>query len=250
MSAWVAELRGASRTYRHHGQTVQALAPTNLTVSPGEVLGIAGPSGSGKSTMLRVLGGLECPSGGQVLLGGQPTWRSLGGRPRYPRPGFVMPVFQDPAGSLDHRWPLWRLVTEPLTPGWCRLDARARRAKATELLSSVNLGHVDPESRPPELSVGQCQRVAVLRALAATPGLIIADEPTSALDVISAAATIRLLCDAAIGSTAVVIVSHDRPLLTVVAHRLLEVRDGLVTEAWAPHPDVMGPPTDYGGNNS
>jgi peptide/nickel transport system ATP-binding protein len=149
-----------------------------------------------------------------------------------------MPVFQDPFASLNPRWPIWRLITEPLTaPGRGKLLAGRRRITperdkppsdqrrviAQRWLDQARLGHLDLNTRPGQLSGGQCQRVAVLRALVAEPALIIADEPTARQDVITAAAMSELLVTAARRGTALVVVSHDTAWLGTLAHRIRQL---------------------------
>ncbi|MEV6520636.1 ATP-binding cassette domain-containing protein [Longispora sp. NPDC051575] len=201
-----------------HGR-IRAVDRVSVTVAPGEILGISGPSGSGKSTLLRLLAGIERPDSGTVHYAGQPAWR----RSRaagYPRPGYVMPIFQDPHASLDPRWPIWRSLTEPLTaPGRPRTDGAGLRAVAAEWLERARLGHLDPTARPGQLSGGQCQRIAIVRALVAGPALVVADEPTARQDVITAAAITELLAEAAGHGTALVVVSHDTVWLDTLAHR-------------------------------
>jgi len=228
----VVEARGVAQRYGRGARAVDAVRAASLTVRRGEIVGIAGPSGCGKSTLLRLLATIETPSAGAVFLNGEQA--TAGGSPRLlsrlARSGFVMPIFQDPLGSLDRRWPIWRSVSEPLTAPHRgkQLDAAQHRATAATRLAEVGLGHLDPDARPGELSIGQCQRVAIARALAATPGLIIADEPTSALDASVAAAILRLLATTAQRGTAIVIVSHDRPLLEVLCDQVLTMRDGVL----------------------
>jgi peptide/nickel transport system ATP-binding protein len=228
MSA-VIELRGVAQRY---GDRV-VLAPSDLVVEAGEVVGICGPSGAGKSTLLRILAGLEPPDEGQVLFSGVPVWRHRLGRwvRDVPRPGYVMPVFQHARASLDPRWPLWRTVTEPLTvsPGAVRSGAE-RRQRTRALLAEVGLEHLNIEAVPGELSIGQCQRLAILRALAAGPAVIAADEPTSALDTTTAAAVLRLLRSVADAGTALLIASHDQAMLSVMADRIIRVEDGLLPD--------------------
>ncbi len=102
----VAEVRAVGKRYG----TVCAVDGVSLRVAAGNIVGIVGRSGSGKSTLARLLGGIERPDTGTVHLDGHDAWN---GR-RTLRPGFVMPVFQDPVASLDRRWALWRTLTEPL----------------------------------------------------------------------------------------------------------------------------------------
>lgn len=138
-----------------------------------------------------------------------------------------MPIFQDPVGSLDRRWPIWRTLTEPLTAQQ-RLSSRSRRAIAAERLAEVGLAHIDLDARPHELSVGQCQRISIARALLARPALIVADEPTSALDASVSASILHLLADVTATGTAIVIVSHDQAVLHALCHRVLAMRDGIL----------------------
>lgn len=232
--AVVVEARGIGKAYGRRGNPIHAVRDFDLRVRRGEVVGICGPSGCGKSTLLRLLGTIETPTNGAVLLDGEPatqagTSRLFGERARG---GFVMPIFQDPVSSLDRRWPVWRTVTEPLMAKH-RLKKPPRNERllvAREYLSHVGLTGIGLEARPDELSVGQCQRVAIARALAAKPGLIVADEPTSALDAVIAASVLRLLKEAAEAGTGIVIVSHDRQLLHALCHRVLKMEEGVLKE--------------------
>lgn len=105
-----------------------------------------------------------------------------------------------------------------------------RRSIAREFLARAGLGKIDLDARPDELSVGQCQRIAIARALAAEPKLIVADEPTSALDAVIAASVLRLLKEAADAGTAIVVVSHDGRLLRALCHRVLKMNNGRLEE--------------------
>jgi peptide/nickel transport system ATP-binding protein len=189
------------------------LVGVDLTVRAGEVVGICGPSGQGKTTLLRALAGLHRPLSGTIWLGDVAVWQ--GRRPRRPRPGYVMPVFQDVSASLDPRWPVWRSVAE----------AGATRADVERLFTSVGLDHAHLDVRPRQLSGGQRQRVAIARALAGRPALIVADEPTAALDPTVAAGVVRLLREVADGGCAVVVASHDEARVNSFADRVLRVAE-------------------------
>jgi len=189
------------------------LVGVDLTVRAGEVVGICGPSGQGKTTLLRALAGLHRPAAGTIRLGDLDVWE--GPRPRRPRPGYVMPVFQDVSASVDPRWPVWRSVAE----------AGATRADVERLFASVGLAETHLDVRPKQLSGGQRQRVAIARALAGKPALIVADEPTAALDPTVAAGVVRLLREVANTGCAVVVASHDEARLRSFADRVLRVAE-------------------------
>lgn len=207
----VAEVQGVTRRYG----AVVAVDDVSLALRPGEIVGVVGRSGSGKSTLARLVAGLEPPDTGTVLLAGRPTTR------RRLRPGYVMPVFQDPVASLDRRWPLWRTLAEPVR---ARGDTLGRDA-AARALADVGLD-VDLDRRPGSLSVGQAQRVALARALLAEPALLVADEPTASLDVATTAAVTDLLRHLADLGTALLVVSHDRARLAGYADRVLTMDAG------------------------
>lgn len=215
----VVEARDVVRTYRHRAHRTVAVNGVSVTVRAGELLGVHGRSGSGKSTLLRLLAGIEEPDTGSVLKSAATIGRSA----------WVMPVFQDARSSLDPRWPLRRILAEPLAvrTGF-RWSHPAHADTVREGLASIGLGNLDPDRRPPQLSGGQCQRVAVLRALLAKPALIVADEPTSGLDPVNAALVTRMVRDAADRGIAVVMVSHDLARLESVADRLVRMSHGRV----------------------
>jgi peptide/nickel transport system ATP-binding protein len=209
-------LRLQKVSVRYARGRVTALAETDLDVRAGEIVGLQGPSGCGKSTLLRLAMGIEPPTSGTV-------WRAKA----LMRPGAVLPVFQDPVGSLVPHWPIWRSIAEPLTaPGRPLLSRGARRARVEAALAQVGLGEIDPEARPSELSVGQCQRVALARATVAKPDLIVADEPTSALDSQSTWRVSALLREAAEHGAAVLVVSHDSVFLERLADRTVRMDAG------------------------
>lgn len=216
----VVQASGATKRYRTPSGMHTAVDAADLTVRVGEIVGICGRSGSGKSTLLRLLGRLEEPDAGEV--------RMLTG------PAGVLPIFQDPVGSLDKRWPIWRSITEPLLGrdrrGRGKAPSRRQRQEAARTaLADVGLAHLDVNTFPGALSVGQCQRVAIARVACAAPPLVIADEPTASLDVTTAgeiAALLRTLRDR---GCALVVVSHDVAFLQMVADRILRMEHGRLT---------------------
>ncbi|MBW7922641.1 MAG: ATP-binding cassette domain-containing protein [Rubellimicrobium sp.] len=188
----------------------------SFTLAPGKILGIAGPSGSGKSSLLAVLAGTLAPASGQVL---------RDGTPRAPRPGEVLPLFQDALSSMNPRWPLARIIAEPLTLHRPRPARPARAQAAARVMARLGLDRVAPTARPHMLSSGQAQRVAMARALMARPALVLADEPTSALDPRQKALALAGLTQLAEQGAAVVLVSHDRAMLDAVCHGIVVLGD-------------------------
>lgn len=231
----VLEAQNLSKVYGRGDSAVHAVSTAELFVQSGEIVGICGASGSGKSTLLRLLATIETPTTGAVFFENEvvtcdPSETLLN---RKARKGFVMPIFQDPLSSLDKNWAIWRIVTEPLTAKHRteKFSKAARREIARKTLAEVNLGEIDLDAKPKQLSIGQCQRVSIARALTANPQLITADEPTSALDVRSAQTVMKLLCRIAGRGTAIVIVSHNESLLKTYCHRVLRMRDGVLSDS-------------------
>lgn len=230
----VLEGKNLSRLYGHGENAVTAVVKANLQVRRGEIVGICGDSGCGKSTLLRLLATIETPTSGEVFLGGEraasgETTKLFG---KKARSGFVMPIFQDPLSSLDSRWAIWRIVTEPLTAKHLakKLSRKERQETARMILTEVGLAEIDLNAKPNQLSVGQCQRVCIARALTAKPALIIADEPTSALDASISKTILRLLAKIAETGAAIVIVSHDEKVLKALCHRVLRMREGVLSD--------------------
>lgn len=204
------------------GYGVQAvLNGVSMDIPGGDCVGMLGRSGSGKSTMLKVITGRLRANRGVVDVAG---WRPT----PTPPPGLFGVVYQDPQSSLDRLWTVEQCVTEPLVAAGRRPERDHRAETVRTLLDRVRLGHVSPSARVTSLSVGQAQRVAMARALVAKPRVICADEPTSALDPTSAATVVRLLREAADAGAAVLVVSHNEPLLRSFCDRVVEMRDGLL----------------------
>ncbi|MFN3662819.1 ABC transporter ATP-binding protein [Yoonia sp.] len=190
----------------------RVVSDISFRLRAGEVLGVAGPSGGGKSTLLSALAGHIAPAGGVIRRFGNCHDR-----------GQVLPLFQDALTSMNPHWALARIVAEPLTVGANRMPFAQRRQAAVQALRAFGLGHVSPDGLPGQLSTGQCQRVVLARASLARPALVLADEPTSALDPRQKAAALNGLARLAAQGAAIVLVSHDRPLLRGFCHAMLEL---------------------------
>lgn len=199
---------GAARTYGHGRTATVALQPTDCRIGAGDRVALMGPSGSGKSTLLHLMAGLDDPTVGTV------SWPGIGKRSSL-RPGPVAVIFQGP--SLLAPLTVEENVALPLVLDGVRDDDAHRKARgALDLLDLLELR----EKLPEEISGGQAQRVAVARALAGAPRLILADEPTGQLDRTNGAAVVDVLLAAAAHAGAALVVSTHDP---TVAERLPDI---------------------------
>ena len=189
---------GVTRTYGTGQAATVALQATDCEVNAGQRIGLVGPSGSGKSTLLHLIAGLDYPSAGAV------SWPAIGTREEL-RPARVAVIFQGP--SLLPPLSVLENTALPLVIGGMT-DSEARRV-ARGALGTLGLEEL-ADKLPEEISGGQAQRVAVARALAGQPSLILADEPTGQLDSVNAAAVLDvLLAASAHAGAALVISTHD-----------------------------------------
>jgi putative ABC transport system ATP-binding protein len=192
--AAIIEIKNVVRTYKLGDEILNALDTVSFSVQAGEFVAITGPSGSGKSTLANIIGGLDRPNSGTISVQGNNT-------------------------ALEN-------VMLPLV--FARMKNKDRRTRAKECLEAVGLGD-RLKHKPSQLSGGQRQRVAIARALATKPSIIIADEPTGNLDSAKGEEIMKLLKDLNRDGITLLIITHDMTIARE-AHRIVEIRDGKITE--------------------
>jgi putative ABC transport system ATP-binding protein len=202
---------------------VAALREVTLEIGRGEYIAIMGASGSGKSTLLNLIGGLDRPTSGRVLVEGVPLISNAQlDDLRINKIGFIFQAF-NLLGTLT----ACENVQIPMFEG--PLSARARKKKATELLEQVGMGH-RLRHLPSQLSAGERQRVAIARALANDPLLLLADEPTGNLDTVNGEAILELFDRLHRERNMTLVVVTHSPEVAERAHRLIRLRDGQIIE--------------------
>jgi putative ABC transport system ATP-binding protein len=219
----ILECRNLVKYYQQGDTTVQALRGVDLSVNKGEFVSISGPSGSGKSTLLHIIGSLEQPSEGDVILDGESlareTRRQLADL-RLNRIGFVFQAYNlipvlSAAENVEFILQLQGV------------DARTRRARSSQLLREVGLEGME-DRRPSQLSGGQQQRVAVARALASHPAIVLADEPTANLDSKNSDELLALMSTLNRESNVTIIVATHDPRVIAHTRRHIILTDGRI----------------------
>ena len=218
------QLAGVERVFHKGGAAVRALDGVDLTIDHGEYVAIMGPSGSGKSTLMSVLGCLDTPSRGTYFLSGR-TVEGLSdddlARIRNRQIGFVFQSFDllPRANAVDN-------AALPLV--YAGVSSGERRRRAAEALARVGLGSRQ-DHRPNELSGGECQRLAIARALVNEPSIILADEPTGNLDSATSEEIMEILDGLSRQGATVLLVTHEKEI-AAHAERRIRLRDGKIVE--------------------
>src|SRR5262245_17156926 len=217
----VLEVHNVSKRYPGDPQ-VESLRGVSLTIEEGELLAIVGPSGSGKTTLLHVMGTLDRPTQGEVLVAGQAASDlsdvELSGL-RAHHLGFVFQQFF----LLDGMSVLDNVANGLLYRG---LPPRERRRRAREALEGVDLGHRF-DHRPNQLSGGERQRVAIARAVVGSPAIVLADEPTGNLDTAAGAAVVAALQELNRDGTTIAVITHNHDVAAAMRRRI-ELKDGRI----------------------
>jgi putative ABC transport system ATP-binding protein len=222
------EAVGLTKVYRRGAETVRALDAVSFELAAGEFAAVVGPSGAGKTTLLHMLGCMDRPTSGRLLLEGCPVEgmsEAALTRTRQERIGFVFQHF-----GLVPTLTVAENVGLPNTFAARPLPRAAARERVTALLERVGLLR-RRDHRPHQLSGGEMQRVAIARALMNAPHLLLADEPTGNLDSGTAAQIVALLRDLHREGLTVVVVTHNEALADVAERRLV-MADGRLSEDW------------------
>ena len=217
------KIEDVSKRYQTRGETVEALRGVSLIIEPGEFMAIAGPSGSGKSTLLNLLGGLDAPTSGKILIDGRDiTGLSSADMSamRLNKIGFIFQAYNliPVLTTLENVEFVMLLQNVP---------AAERRRRCVEILGEVGLAdHVN--RFPTELSGGQQQRVAVARAIVSEPAMVLADEPTANLDSRTAGELLDLMAELNRKRGVTFIFSSHDPLVLSRARRVVKLHDGQI----------------------
>jgi lipoprotein-releasing system ATP-binding protein len=217
------QIEALKKSFQHMGRTLDVLRGIDLNIYAGQILAIVGPSGAGKSTLLHCMGTLDLPSSGRIRLGSEELTTMSGSRLAAVRNRDIGFVFQ-----FHHLLPEFTALENIMIPGL--IQGRPRREiekRSLALLEEVGLAH-RATHRPGELSGGEQQRVAVARALALDPKLVLADEPTGNLDTATSDAIHDLFFQInREHGTTIVVVTHN-PTFAERMPRVVRMKDGVV----------------------
>ena len=219
----VTQIENVTRIFKTGQVETQALRGVNLSIESGEFTALVGPSGSGKTTLLQLIGCLDQPTSGRVIVNGKDVSRLNRGQRADMRRGTIGFIFQ--FFALIPTLSAYENIEMPLLLNG--QSAAQRRERVTELLEAVDLGD-RAQHRPDQLSGGEQQRVAIARALASRPALVLADEPTANLDTANGRHVMEIMqrLNQETGVT-FVFATHD-PRVIAFARRVVELRDGRI----------------------
>ena len=213
-----------SKTYGKGELQVHALRKTTISIKQGDYIAIIGPSGSGKSTLMNLIGCLDKPSTGKLLIDNTDVYTL--------KEDQLAKIRREKIGFIFQKYNLIPTLTAlenvTLSMGFAGLDSKTRIKKAKHLLDMVDLSH-RIKHKPSELSGGEQQRVAIARSLANDPSIILGDEPTGNVDTKSGNKIMDILENINKQGETVIVVTHD-PTIAKRARRILEIRDGIVSE--------------------
>jgi len=235
--SWLSRLlRGGAK------QRLHAVDEVSFEIPRGTTLALVGESGCGKSTLARLLVGLHEPSRGRALFDGQDVHQTLRGADAGPLRQRVQMIFQDPFASLDPRWTVGQIITEPLIEQKILAPGASLEQRLQELLAVVGLSASDAKRFPHQFSGGQRQRISIARALASEPDFLVCDEPTSALDVSVQAQVLNLMRDLQRqrGLT-YLFISHNLAVVRYVSDAVGVMYLGRLVE-WAPRARLFSDP--------
>jgi len=224
MTDIVVEAKGVYRTFEQELAPIRALRGADLTVTKGEFVAVMGPSGCGKSTMLNVIAGLDRPDEGDVFVAGQDLTKLDENGLALMRRKHIGIVFQF-FNLLEGMTVLENVIMPALIVGMKR---RAAEARARDLLDLLGIGDKAKQA-PGALSGGQRQRLAIARAIANEPTLILADEPTGALDSEGGDEILELFERLHAQGQTILLVTHDQPVADAAA-RIVRMKDGRVVD--------------------
>jgi peptide/nickel transport system ATP-binding protein len=238
-------LDNVSKTFHQSGTDVPALVGVSLDLHDGETLGLVGESGSGKSTLARTILGIESPdAGGSIELDAHALAPKSTGRPTEDKRSIQM-VFQNPDSALNRGWTARHILSRSVSK-LTGLKGKAVNDRVDKLAADLRLTQRHLDLKPRQLSGGLKQRLAIARAFAGDPRIVVADEPTSALDVSVQAAILNLLSELQVKSkTSYLLISHDLGVVRYLADRIAVLYLGRIMEVGESETVFGGPNHPY-----
>ena len=217
------ELKNISKRYKMGEEIIKALDGVTLKIEKGEFVAVVGPSGSGKTTLANIIGGLDSPDSGEVIVDEMNLTQandSLLSQYRNKKIGFVFQTF-----NLQPNYTALENVMVPLI--FDRVSLRERKARAGKCLAAVGLQN-RAKHKPTELSGGERQRVAIARAVVNRPKLLIADEPTGNLDPKTSWDIIRVLEEINKRGTIILLATHNKDIVDKIRKRVIKIKNGRI----------------------